>query len=313
MTLAVVYQGYGAQPDYSEPAEDDIVVRQSTIGSMQLCPGRVGLSLTEGFDHTPSEAMVFGTMVHNLIEAFLSGKDTDGAWPLRLSTDAAILAALMQAAEKDGFTVEDVASPEVVQRVVNEVRSACFAWYSDVWQAGLHQVDAVGIEHTMTIPLGLLPSGQSIWLQGTPDLYTPGTAYDWKTSGRPWSESKQGLTKGSFNQQAPIYLALIEASTGLRPRQFVFVVYDRSTGQWSEHETTWADETIAASLLNAWEVGKQIAAQAFPYTPATDNFGKYERGWHCSAMYCGAWNICPGKAMVGDGADLTQTRSNRWQ
>lgn len=315
ITLA---HGYGVTPLTDAPVEGDILVRQSTIGSMQLCPGRVGLSLLDGFDHTPSEPMVFGSMVHNLIESFLLLGEDDGQWPLRLATDSAITDSLLAVAEKDGFTPAHVASDEQIATLIAGVRDAVTSWYDQVWTPNLHQVEPAGIERTMTIPLGLLPTGQAVWLQGTPDFYSTATGYDWKTAGRGWSVSSpryadQELTKGNFSPQAPLYLALIEWTHQISPRRFVYIVYDRSKGTWSEYETVWSDAEIEASLLNAWEIGKQIAAQAFPYTPASDNFGKYERGWHCSPMYCGAWDICPGKAMLGDGYDIEQKKRNsRW-
>jgi hypothetical protein len=72
----------------------------------------------------------------------------------------------------------------------------------------------------------------------------------------------------------------------------------------------WGKEQIEANLANAWEYGKMIAAGAFPYTPGDAPYGKHKRGWWCSPTYCGAWNICPGKATIADGTDLTVQRTN---
>ncbi|KKL94883.1 hypothetical protein LCGC14_1860280, partial [marine sediment metagenome] len=54
------------------PIESDLQLRNSTIGSWDLCPGRVGYAESEGFEPTPSEAMSFGSMGHGAIEVDLT-------------------------------------------------------------------------------------------------------------------------------------------------------------------------------------------------------------------------------------------------
>ena len=182
-----------------------------------------------------------------------------------------------------------------------------------MWVPELHQIDlsAAGIETKITVPLGSLDDGRMVWLQGTPDLWTMGTVYDWKTTGNPWKENGGGLTRGSFGQQAPLYLHLV-STLGATATRFVFYVYDRGSGAWASHETVWSPASIGAALANAWEYGKMIGAGAFPYTPASDNYGKYQRGWHCSARYCGAWDICEGKRILADGADMDMKIDSHW-
>ena len=305
--------GFGKVPSYPEPRDDDIVVSQSTIGSMQLCPGRVGLSQVEGFYATPSEAMFFGSVVHHMIEKFLLLGDP-GAWPFELSTTEAIRQAMDDAAvdESHGtaghFVIDEVATPDQVLMFIAEIRESVMAWYSQVWTAWFHEINITAMEQKLIMPLGILPDGRAVWLRGTPDVTTGGGIYDWKTSKKAWLLNSDGLSKGSFGPQAPLYLAL----TGQRSGHFTFVVYDRATQKWETHPTVWSEEQVKASVLNAWETGKQIGAQGFPYTPFESSYGKYKRGWHCSPQYCGAWDVCPGKDSISDGVDTTVKIDRRW-
>jgi hypothetical protein len=298
----------------SEP----LILRQSTIGSMQLCPARVGLSVVDGFNSTPSEAMFFGSLVHNLIERFLGGYVAGGVtppstYPLELLSRSVIGLAIADVCEKDGFDWEDVTRQEQREAIYEEARVATLAWFAQVWSAHLFQSDVLGVEQKLTAPLRdePLPSGRQALLQGTPDLWTGGTVIDWKTSGRAWVVHAD-LTKGHFSPQAPIYFTLIERNGGPKIRRMTFYVYDRSSASWAEHETNWTDEQVEASLENAWQYAKQIDAGAFPYTPFESTFGKYKRGWHCSPKYCGAWDICPGKAMIADDTDLSVRTERSW-
>ena len=305
--LLTLTDGFGTLPSWEEPRPDDILVRQSTIGSMQLCPGRTGLSQEPGFNNTPSEAMFFGSVVHAMIDRFLTLGD-EGAWPFQLTTWEAIHETMLTEAIDDGFVLSEVATTEQIVLFVDEVRSSCQAWYSQVWQEWFHEINVVGSEVKLTRPLGVLADGRAVWLQGTPDIHTGADLYDWKTSGSKWSINGDGLTKGSFQPQAPLYLHLM----GLTEGHFTFVVYDRKEGTWTTHTTEWSASSVASAVRNAWEVGKQIGAKAFPYLPFESSFGKYKRGWHCSPKYCGAWDICPGKDMISDGIDTSVKIDRRW-
>ena len=320
----------------SRPHPDDLIIRQSTIGSMQLCPARVGLSTLDGFSDRGSEALVFGSTVHNHLEKFLNGHGSD-IWPIELATRDELRESLTQVEVKDDFLVADVASMASINAMLDEVLTACRQWHATVWP----ELDSLGgglAEQEMQVPFGTLPApnlcygcyestcdsqigdrcdnhpgDRKVWLQGTPDLVVQGHGmFDWKTSGRAWKVDDNGRTKGSFNAQAPLYLWMWKQRTGEMLRDFTFWVYDRRNAAWQDHHTIWNDEQIDAALLNAWQYVLMLDAQAFPFTPTDSPYGKFQRGWHCSAKYCGGWEICPGKAMIDDGADLSARIDATW-
>jgi hypothetical protein len=55
-----------------------------------------------------------------------------------------------------------------------------------------------------------------------------------------------------------------------------------------------------------------VANDTYPATPAGESYGKYKRGWHCSAKYCGGWEICPFKGLIPDDADLEEKITHGW-
>ena len=317
--ILAMMRTYGLMPDDRDgPADDDIVVRQSTIGSMRLCPARVGLSGEPGFLDAPSQAMFQGTVVHALIEEYLSAVASDGdlgaGMPLRLSMVPNVVSLMAELAHADGFRLDDVASDAQIQKVAETAVAAAQSWHEQVWLGdGLDSMAILAIEAKMVRPLGTLPDGRVIWLQGTADIVHGGGIVDWKTSSRGWKVNRDGLSQASFKVQAPLYLWLAEPILEKLASSATFYVYDVSKGQWTSHHTNWSEAQIMANLGNAWEAGKQIAAEAFPYTPAGSDYGKYGRGWWCSLKYCAAWNICPGKDSIADGVDTTARRDERWE
>lgn len=278
-----------------EPADDDIIIRQSTLNSWLLCPGRVYHSVDDGFDRTPSEPMLFGTLVHAMIEAHLLG-------------DSPPIGSLLNEAEaNDGFSLDDYATPEAIEYMFDGVQMAFDDWQEQV-EPRLPDEEPTYIEQKFQRPLAEVGDGRVIWVQGTPDLAYSDRIYDWKTAGRGWKLNNNDQSKGSFNAQAPTYLWL----DGRGLRTFTFWVYDRSKGVWGEYITQWDSEQLLLNLKNLEGIGRAIAAGVVYYTPTSDNFGKVQRGWHCSPKYCGAWNICPGKNSIADGADLEVLIGNPW-
>lgn len=349
-----MYDGFGVTPDWDEPRPGDILIRQSDINSMELCPARLGQSKLKGFNEFKSEALVFGSTVHNVIEHFLVGIDLDvmdgTEIPLDMLSATTLRSALAVVEEKDDFEIDDVATAEQQATFFDEVRAAFQLWHTQVWLEFFEPELPMVVERRLIAPLGVLSEadlygvnclantddpgcdkcscttcldegvhlsdpafGRAVWLHGTPDLIVPGQAiHDWKTAGRGWTENPAGLTKGSFGVQAPLYLWLWEEETGEQLAEFTFWVYDRTKKVWNGYGTDWYARSILAAKRNAWMWAKQVDAQAFPFTPALYPYGKPQRGWHCSAQYCAAWDICDGKAMISDGADLMAKSPTHW-
>lgn len=282
--------------DAVEPADHDIVIRQSTVGSWLLCPGRVMHSQDEGFNRVPSEPMLFGTVVHNMIEAHLLGGSANAA------------DALWKAQADDEFNLMEYASDHAVEYLLDGTTMAYERWLDHVLPR-LPDEQPVYVEQKMQRPLAELEDGRVIWVQGTPDVGYSDRILDWKTAGRGWKENSNGQSKGSFGAQAPTYLWL----DGRGLKTFTFYVYDRSKDEWGEYITQWDSSQLSANLLTIEGIGRAIAAGVVYYTPSSDTFGKVQRGWHCSPKYCGAWEICAGKDMLADGVDLEVPIEYGWE
>lgn len=302
-------------PDRDEPDEGDIVTRQSHVGSMELCPGRVGLAKVEGFISTPSYEMARGSLTHSVIEKFLLtyGHAVLDEWPMEMMMTDTTRRLLEEIATKDEYELSSVSSEERIDEMCNDAITAASDWFEQVWKGeGLENLPLVAIEELVIRPMGTLPDGRAIWLQGTPDAVYQDCIRDWKTSKAGWRVSRSGLTKANFSIQAPLYIWLSEAIVGTLVEEFDYYDYSFADATWTVHPTRWDKRSIESALLSAWEYGKMIAYETYPYTPARSPFGKFERGWFCSPTYCGAWNICPGKARVSDGYNLDQVKDERW-
>ena len=278
--------------DGLSPVEGDLQLRNSTIGSWDLCPGRVGYAETEGFQPTPSEAMSFGTMGHGAIEYdLLHGRHLWTAPELKLLWRQSLLD------ESSGpYDLDELAGAERIQTSVEEAVVMMSAWQQDVYPQ-LNLSYNIRIEKKMTAPLGVLPSGRAVWFHGTPDLVdidNPGI-HDWKTSGRAWKESK---ALGLLAPQA--YSWLVDKTYDVFIPDHFYWVWDRAKSEWVLHKTSRNQEHVDSYLRKVWAIAKSIDAQAFPFRPWSETFGNVQRGWWCSPKYCSAWDICEGKALPDD-------------
>ena len=268
--------------------EKSLTVRNSTVDSLLLCGKRVGYARTEGFDHVPSEAMFFGTVVHDRIEAYIEGGTT-----LELFTGPAIQRAADELASAEGFDYFDI-DPDRRVQFEREVSDAVWRWEDEVYPEHLDDMVKYGViaEQTRLRQLGTLPDGESAWFQGTADMIVPSQyGVDWKTAGRGWHESRAHATN-----QAAAYTWLYPESEG----RFCYWVYDRTAGEWTPYWTERTQAQVDAYLEVAWGAALQIWSGAYTAKPWDSTFGKYKRGWWCSPKYCGAWNVCEAKHIADD-------------
>lgn len=277
----------------TEPEDGDLQLRNSTVGSWDLCPGRVGYSEAEGFEPTPSEAMSFGSMGHVAIEQDLESGDGFLWTAPALET----LWAKSLADEASGpYDLYELATAERIQASVEEAVVMMAAWQQDVYPQ-LNLSDNIKVEEKMTVPLGVLPNGRAVWFHGTPDLVDIDNAgiYDWKTSGRAWKETK---ALGLLAPQA--YSWLVAETQGVFIPDHFYWVWNRAKQEWVLHKTSRSQEHVDSYLRKVWAIAKSIDAQAFPFRPWSETFGNVSRGWWCSPKYCSAWNICEGKSLPDD-------------
>lgn len=297
----MLFDGLGNLPTYDEPLDTDLLIRQSTIESMMLCPTKVGLSLHPDYDSTPSEAMFFGTVIHATIEwRLLNGPH------LCLSSPAWVTEFIRGLATDDGFNLDDVATATQIKTMADQAIVAYQTWEQQWWAFKGPAMKPLAIEQRLIRPLGTLPNGRAVWVHGTPDvLHQPGMV-DWKTAGRGWE-----LGRATTRIQTPTYLWLGETIRGVREGIGEYIVYDRSRQEWSVHPVPVTEDTIQAALRTLWEYSRMIDAQVFPPTPNTPT-GRPGRGWWCSVTYCNAWNLCPYKALVADDRNLVEVRISSW-
>lgn len=275
------------------PPEGDVVVRNSTIDSLLLCGLRVGLADRPGYDPVPSEQMFFGTVVHDRIATVLAGGDPKHVFsPFEVDLAARLLA------NEEAFDLL-AAVGDHHKAWIDEIVEALWIWHSDV-KPRLSIHDKLVIEETRYRHLGTLPDGVSVWLRGTADVVDPTETLvsDWKTSGKGWDESK-----AHFTGQGDSYVWLYEDILGGLHVTWRFWVFNRKAQEWQLIESRRDATTVDSYLVRAWGAAKQVWADAYTAQPYQDTFGKYKRAWYCSPKYCGAWSICPAKALVDDRHD----------
>ncbi len=281
-------------PEYDE--SQDTLIRQSTIGQMQLCPGRV-----KWVDHPEylgmlSEPLVFGTCVHEIIaNHLLEGKLQE---KMLLSMDVWIEQLLV---DDYDWSLKKV---PLVRDFFSEIAVAYRSWVTHVLPT-LDLSNIVTIEERQLMYLGEGNLG-NIFLHGTADLVFSDLLMDWKTSGRAWKQ-----VKADFSIQASLYMPLHKQTLDFSIQDFWFWIFNRQAGVWSVLKTKRTVAQIDAALSTALEYGRQIEAKAFPCTPVPEASFNKQRGWYCKPKFCSAWNVCDSKFM-NDGINEKEIAVRSW-
>lgn len=281
-------------PEYDE--SQDTLIRQSTIGQMQLCPGRV-----KWVDHPEhldmlSEPLVFGTCVHEIIaNHLLEGKLQE---KMLLSMDVWIEQLLV---DDYDWTLKKV---PLVRDFFSEIAVAYRSWVTHV-EPTLDSKQIIAVEQRQLMYLGEGNSG-NIFLHGTADLVFSNLLMDWKTSRRAWKQQK-----ADFSIQASLYMPLHKQTLEVSIQEFWFWVFNRGAGVWSLLKTKRSTDQIDAALATALEYGRQIEAKAFPCTPVPEASFNKQRGWYCKPKFCSAWNVCDSKFM-NDGINEKEIAVRSW-
>lgn len=288
----------------------DYVLRQSNLGNMDLCQGRVGLMLDQT-PMKPSEAMFAGTMAHYLIDEFitlwLDQEDYTHLFEAQFVRDWIVDVA----AEKDDLDLRSRFSNEqaLMSWIIDGVRMLntwVEQWLLSRNNAALVE-QMVGRENQMFRPLGTVKKpGQGkpirLWVSGHPDGYTTDLLVDWKTSSKNWSKGKAfGMS------QDDVYAAIIEFNEGHEIRAGLFVVCDRSKMKWHEHWTNITEASQEAAMVRAYSHARDLVLSTWSYSP-TNSFGI--RHWPCKPNFCSAWEICPARK-TGDEYDNVNERVER--
>ena len=281
-------------PEYDE--SQDTLIRQSTIGQMQLCPGRVKWVDHPEYLSMLSEPLVFGTLVHEIIaNHLLEGKLQE---TMLLSMDVWIEKILV---EDYDWSLKKV---PLVRDFFSEIAVAYRSWVTHV-EPTLDSTKIIAVEERQLMYLGPGKTGQ-IFLHGTADLVFSDLLMDWKTSGRAWKQ-----VKADFSIQASLYMPLHKQTLDLSIQDFWFWVFNRSQGVWSLFKTKRTVAQIDSALETAYQYGRQIEAKAFPCTPVPEASFNKKRGWYCQPKFCSAWNVCDSKFM-NDGVNEKEIAVRTW-
>jgi hypothetical protein len=294
------WAGFLTDPGREPDEEHDLFIGQSVVASMDLCPARVGYAREEGFNAVPSEAMSFGTVGHYAIEWMLRNPESARLWTapeLKQIWADELLNPSYEGATTDrgGHVLEELVTPAKLATSLDDALAMILSWQEDVYPL-LRLSDELQIEETVTKPLGVIgsaghPLSRAVWYVGTADVADGGEELliDWKTANSGWHESRAHASPqpSGYGWLYDIY-------------DTHFWVWDRKRQRWDRYVTGRTHEQVQAYLRHAWMRAKQIDAQSFPATAWESNFGKYKRAWHCSAKYCGAWDVCEFKNLHDD-------------
>lgn len=287
---------------------------QSLVESMGMCPAVKLYTKTEGYDHTPSEAQIFGQVLHSMIEH--TQRDPMSTLETTSEVVDLIRTHVLHDSHPNGtveeFDVDKIRGKVVLEAMANEILVALGLW-SQWWESiGGSDYNIVEIEERKYVYLGETASGKPAYAAGTPDCVIPSLVFDWKSSNRPWKEGK-----GLARIQGPLYVALSAehhqaALTTGGSVQVAYVVFDRKAREWAVHEV-WVNQAEADATLKAMLMWAEVVEhRAYPPQPTGELFGKSGRAWWCSAKWCSAWEVCEYKGMVPDGRDLTTKRARHW-
>ena len=257
------------------PPEDRIVLRQSWLNTLAMCPEWARQIWTGAVTETDSSSTVLGTAVHYAIEQTLREQLETGT---PLSENDTIHAGM-------SYWVDHLPDIErwnhKAQEPPETIRRNIAAWYTEV----LPDLRPIAVEYSFEIPL-VVDHQPEIWLRGTVDLVQefPLPIVDWKNPSRkPHNEWE----KKRWSVQAAAYTWAVATEHGLsEPLPFEFVhlvkgevhrtIVDCGPAEWA---------TLVALARSA---GTLITAN-LPVWPLRMD------GWHCSPKWCAAWSSCRGR------------------
>lgn len=276
-------------------AENDTIIRQSTIGQLMLCEMRVGYRDTEGYLEPVGEKLSFGTFVHHLIEQHLILEDEPTELLVQMDWVNEILV------DDYDWSIDQVDDPV---GLFSEIAVAYRTWQKQILPK-LKLDELVAVEETMFLYLGEGNKG-NIFLQGSPDAVFQDHLRDWKTAGRGWKKEKADVSI-----QASLYPALAKQTHDLKARKFTFDVYDRSKSVWTSFPVMRRVADIDSALKTAYAAGLKVESGLYTAQPVPEASFNKKRGWYCSTKFCPAWNVCEYKYLA-DGINEKTVAIRSW-
>ena len=287
-----------------DPQLEPLELRPSTLESMSYCPARQKYTDHPLYDGHPSEAMSFGSLLHALIYPNFLPEQQDTGVAIRYTPNE-VLAAWGRVAEIDSFKLADVTSSSTLRTLTLEARDLYDEWVREVWPV-LRDYVTLAVEVRLRHPLGVLPSGRQVFLNGTPDRVRVGGLDDWKTGG---SHYDQG--KADSRPQGQYYAWLCEREYGMPFTDMTYWSAHRGKGAWIHVTQSITKRSQASAVAAAMEWAGMIESGFYPPTPSAPT-GKNGRGWWCGPKYCAAWLACDFKGLIADDRDLDAPLERGW-
>ena len=258
--------------------DDRIILRQSWLGSLAMCPERARQDMLGISKSTESTSTMVGSAVHHGIEMCLQSFIDTGE---HTSRDQTIADSLSYWNDNGHEIVRWNHKNEEECLEIIELNSA--VWWDEVRS----DLFPRSVEHKFEIPL-VVDHKPEIWLHGTIDLlqHHPAPIVDWKNPGR---KPHDDWEKKRWSVQAAAYTFAVASMIdgGINePMQFEFVHLVKGKVYKNLVECGPADWASLVALARS--AGTLITAD-LPVWPLQMS------GWHCAPKWCGAWSTCRGR------------------
>lgn len=258
------------------------LLRQSNVGSADICLKRAGFDMRPNNPRHSGEARCVGTSYHGGLEVLYRARLNDAFWETMKFPE--VEAGAREAFEAEAALFDDwVTSKEASwQRVVTLLRTylgldggSSYAWGADC--------EILGVEQEWFLPL----SGDW-YLKGTIDLVLRDhdgrlRLADHKTAGRKWDQKKHLPGKQT---QAVLYAWAWWRLTGEMPAAFHFDVMTYK-GEFDRRECVVEPRHVQAVLEKTIGVARIMDAVPLEWLPGNPSSNL------CSAIYCDYWAECP--------------------
>jgi hypothetical protein len=252
-----------------------IVLRQSWLGSLAMCPERARQDMLGIAENTESTSTMIGTSVHYGIEQCLNEVMMTGE---PLSQTDTVQASMQWWNDSNN---EIVRWNHKKSECVDIIQKNTNVW----WEEVRPEMKPIAVEERFEVPLTQTDKGTEIWLQGTIDCVQefPNPIVDWKNPGRKPSNAWE-LKRWSV--QAAAYSYAVDKVHGFGPLPFEFVHLVKGVVHRTQVEFGPAEWDSLVALAHSAGTLIEANLSVWPLNMT---------GWHCSPKWCGAWKTCRGQ------------------
>ena len=262
-----------------DEANKRVLVRQSWLKDMLLCPERSRLSVTQPEFKATNDSAAIGTAVHAGIESLLN--DTCSVLD---APDVSLIR--FKEMEAEGIRHTNVNPESWHGHVVNLTK----AFISDI----LPVVPRGGqTEVKFEVPTGESVNGYELWFEGTMDYLHKNSIWDWKTAARKYSL----LEKQSQDVQSSVYsYAGYKLGVTTEKTAFNFGVMIRVSNSYGQ--------IVSVSRTKAhydFVIKQAMSAVAYGFAmtnntgvPTDERWLINDQHYLCSERWCPWWSVCKG-------------------